>query len=99
MGRREQLESFVAQLGREFVRLEMEQHARKLRLYYLALRHGLTQGAFDVDVHWSEKLVLDWMKVLAMPSFEHAYPRRPRRSPCPKCLGSRNQQSVIHTDM
>lgn len=99
MGRREQLLSYVELLGREFVHREMDAHARKLRLYYLALRHGLTQGAFDVDVHWSEQMVLDWLKVLGVPPFESAYPRRPRRSACSRCKAVPSQQSVIHTEM
>ncbi len=100
MSRREEVLRYIEALGQEFVRREMDGHARKLRLYYLAVLHGLTtERAFDVDVHWSEKLVVDWLKVLGVSPFEQGYPRRPRKSSCSTCREARNQQSVIHTEI
>ena len=56
----------------------MHTHAAKLRVYYLALRRGLaTPGRSEVDVHWSEALVIEWFKLLRMPPYENAYPVRP----------------------
>jgi len=83
---RKGLVKMVETLGREFVRRGMNIHAAKLRLYYLALRRGLaTPGKMEVDVHWSEALVIEWFKLLRMTPYEKAYPVRPAQSHCIRC--------------
>jgi len=58
--RRPELVKMVGALGREFIRRGMHAHAAKLRIYYLALRRRLaTPGRSEVDVHWSEVLVVE----------------------------------------
>jgi hypothetical protein len=81
--RREELLTLVERLGREFRRRGMDEHLRPLRIYYLALRHGLTGGKLEVS--WSAQHTLDWLQTLRLPPFEDALPVRPERSPCPKC--------------
>jgi hypothetical protein len=78
----------------------MHQHAAKLRFYYLALQKGLvSRGKREVDVHWSEALVLEWFKLLRLPPFEHAYPVRTARSRCTQCAELPGQQgSSLHTE-
>lgn len=99
MGRDGELLRYVERLGAEFRRREMEAHLRKLRVYYLALRRGLTQGRHELDVHWSEALVLEWLKLLQLPPFERAYEVRPGRSACRGCAQKRDHQSAIHTEL
>ena len=101
MGRmgNEELLRQVAQLGREFVRRGMDIHARKLRLYYLALRHRLASpGRREVDVRWSEELVLEWLKVLRLPPYEAAYEIRPRGAGCGRCQKTTNDRTALHTE-
>jgi hypothetical protein len=96
---REELLGTVERLGREFVRRGMAAHARKLRLYYLALRHRLASaGKHEVDVRWSEELVLEWFKVLRLPPFQHAYEVRPRGAGCGKCQKTTNDRTALHTE-
>ena len=83
---RKGLVKMVEALGREFVRRGMNTHAAKLRVYYLALRRGLaTPGRNEVDVHWSEALVVEWFKLLRMPPYQNAYPVRTAQSHCSRC--------------
>lgn len=83
--RREELLGLVTRLGREFSRREMKEHVRVLRLYYLALSHGLVRGGASIDVHWNEAQTTTWLEALRVPPFEHALERRPLNSPCPIC--------------
>ncbi len=90
---RPDLVKMVGVLGREFVRRGMHAHAAKLRIYYLALRRGLaTPGKSEVDVHWSEALVVEWFKLLRMPPYEKAYPVRAAQSHCSRCKERPNNQ-------
>lgn len=75
----------VRLLGREFVRRDMQVHARKLRVYYLALRHGLVGESHELDVHWNGPFVRTWLETLQLPPFEKALPSRPRGSLCAAC--------------
>jgi len=89
----------VEQLGREFVRRGMEVHARKLRVYYLALRHRLASPhKGEVEVRWSEERVLEWLKVLRLPPFEGVYGVRPWGSGCLRCEKTGNDRTSIHTE-
>jgi hypothetical protein len=85
MGRDELLER-VRRLGAEFRRRGMEEHLRPLRVYYLALRAGLTQGKLDVS--WSPEHTRMWMQALRLAPFEDALPIRPVRADCPRCGGA-----------
>jgi hypothetical protein len=83
----------VAVLGREFVRRGMHAHAAKLRLYYVALRRGWAASSrSEVDVHWSEDLVVEWCKILQLPPYEHAYPVRTAHSRCSRCKDRSNNE-------
>ncbi len=93
---REELLPLVVRLGRAFARRGMREHALKLRLYYFALRHKMTRGN-DLEVRWSERLVVDWMKTLRVPPYDSALPIRPRASSCTSCK-QRGQQPWIFTD-
>jgi hypothetical protein len=82
---REALLQHVERLGREFVRRGMRAHAQKLRLYYLALQKGLASPRHEVDVHWNEPFVLEWLRTLQLPPYADAYPVLPRGASCPRC--------------
>ncbi len=76
----------VVQLGRAFRERGMGMHARALRLYWLAVRHGLASGdRAVVKVEWNSDAVIEWLKVLRVPPWEGAYPVRPRGSSCRRC--------------
>jgi hypothetical protein len=81
---REQLLEFVIALGCEFSRRGMADHCARLRLYYLALRHGLDSARHRVEVHWDEELVLEWMRLLRLPPFRDHYPVRDTTG-CERC--------------
>lgn len=74
---------YVTLLGKAFRGRGMDQHLRDLRVYYLALRHGLTSN--KLEIRWSDAFVIEWMKTLCVPPFEKAYPLRPRGGACPRC--------------
>lgn len=99
MARDDELLRYVERLGVEFLRREMDAHVKKLRVYYLALKRGLTQGRHELDVHWSEALVIEWLKLLKLAPFDQAYEVRPKRAPCRACAQKRDHQSSVHTDM
>lgn len=91
---RAELLHYVERLGREFVRRGMNDHARRLRLYYLALKHGLTTKGNDVEFRWSEAFVVEWMRTLKVPPYKDDYPSRPRNSKCLKCNDRSSQPSI-----
>jgi len=75
----------VTTLGAAFRERGMEEHLRRLRLYWLATRYGLLKGRNELDVKWSEAHVIDWMKTLRLAPFEGAYTERKPGSGCPAC--------------
>lgn len=77
-----ELLKLVIALGREFRRRGMHEHAKKLRLYYLAVKSGLTVGAHEADLHWSEEFTIEWMKTLRLPPFENDFPVHPQGWKC-----------------
>lgn len=79
MPSKEELLAQVTTLGGEFRRLGMAAHVKRLRLYYLAVKHGLTTRGNDVELQWSEELVLEWMKHLRIPPFDAPESKAPRR--------------------
>jgi hypothetical protein len=82
---RARLLDLVVRLGREFSRRGMREECRRLRLYYLALDHGLAAGRHRVEVCWDEDLVLEWLRLLRVEPFEGDYPVRPTTS-CASCV-------------
>jgi hypothetical protein len=84
MDRRELL-SRVTRLGRAFRALGLEDQAHRLRLYWLAVRHGVVRGRNEVDVKWNEKLVEQWLEALRLPPFEDALPVRAAGAGCGRC--------------
>lgn len=94
---RQELLPLVVQLGRAFRERGMNAHLAKLRVYYFAVQKGLTSGAHELDVRWSERFVLDWLKTLRVPPYEDAIPLRPRSSGCETCR-ARGDQPWIYTD-
>ena len=82
---RSELLALICRLGAEFRRRGMSEHLRRLRVYYLAVRHRLTRGRNELDVRWSEAHVLDWLRALQVPPYDRAWPVRPRGSGCPTC--------------
>ena len=81
--RRTELLEWVERLGREFRRRGMDEHLRPLRVYYLALRHGLTTGRLDVA--WSAEHTRLWLEALRLPPFEDVLASRPLGTVCPRC--------------
>ena len=81
---RDQLLDFVVALGCEFSRRGMPDHCQRLRLYYLALVHGLDTSRHRVEVHWDEDLVIEWMRLLRLPPHRDHYPLRDTTA-CGRC--------------
>ena len=67
----------VVRLGREFSRRGMREECRRLRLYYLALEHGLCTRQNRIEVAWDEQLVIEWLRILRVPPHHRHYPVRP----------------------
>jgi hypothetical protein len=93
--RREELLVLVERLGHAVGVRSMRAHLRMLRLYYLALRHGLTEPDHSLRMEWSEETVLEWMRLLHVPPYEHAYPPRAEGSPCSRCGPSTDQPVCV----
>jgi hypothetical protein len=75
----------VERLGREFARRGMKEHARSLRLYWLALKNGLTDAKGVVNLQASPDWVSEWNGLLRLPGAEGHYPVLPAGAPCPEC--------------
>jgi hypothetical protein len=70
---RSRLLALVAQLGAEFRRRDMAEHCRKLRLFYLAVKHRLdVRGRVQID--WTADMVVEWMRTLRLQPYQDAYP-------------------------
>jgi hypothetical protein len=90
--------ALVKTLGREFVRRGMDSHARALRIYYLAIRHGLARSEGNVEVNWSHRHTEEWLKMLRIPPFQNAYPLFGRGNGCPRCHRKRGHQVSVRTE-
>jgi len=75
----------VTRLGEAFRERGMDEQVRRLRLFWLAAKHGLLKGRNELDVRWSEAHVIDWMKTLRLPPFEQTLPLRAQGQGCPTC--------------
>jgi hypothetical protein len=71
---RSRLLQLVVRLGGEFSRRGMAEHCRRLRVYYLALQHGLDTGRGRLEVHWDEDLTIEWFRLLRLPPYQDHYP-------------------------
>ena len=90
----------VVRLGREFVRRGMAQHARVLRLYYLAVKAGLVGAGGEVEVRWDRALTEEWMKTFRVTPFEQHYELRPPGVPCFRCWAvPGNERSSARTEL
>ncbi len=90
----------VQVLGRAFVRRGMREHAEKLRVYYLALRKGLTEGPQEkLEVKWSAPFVRDWMRTLRLPPYQNDFPLRSRGAGCFRCPRSVNTAASVHLEL
>lgn len=74
----------VVALGVEFSRRGMREECRRLRLYYLAIKHGLAAEHHRVQLHWDEDLIVEWLRLLRLSPFEHHYPVRTDMA-CDRC--------------
>jgi hypothetical protein len=81
---RARLLELVVALGGEFSRRGMMDHCDRLRLYYLALRHGLDSTRHRVELHWDEGIVIEWMRLLRLPPYQDHYPLRESNA-CAAC--------------
>jgi hypothetical protein len=72
-------------LGEEFSRREMHDHVQRLRVYWLAARHGLLKGRNELDVKWSEAHLVDWLQVLQLAPYQGVLPVRAPGQGCPRC--------------
>ena len=89
----------VATLGAAFRERGMQEQLRRLRLYWLATRHGLLKGRNELDVKWSEAHVIDWMKTLRLAPFEGAYTERKPGSGCPTCPSEQGMIPSARVDL
>jgi hypothetical protein len=91
--------AMVKRLGDEFRRRGMRAHVAPLRIYWLALRHGLVQDReHALRLTLSEETVVEWLKVLRLPPYEDAYRVRPTGSACPSCVGGDTRASEVATE-
>jgi len=83
---RASLLDMVQRLGEEFRRRGMRTHLAPLRIYWLALQHGLVRDErHALALTLSEETVVEWLKLLQLPPYQHAYRVRPAGSACPSC--------------
>ena len=96
---RESLLQLVTRLGHAFTARGMGAHARMLRVYFLALRHGLADSRNAVRVSLTEEAVLEWLRTLRVPPFdspeEGGYRVQRRGEGCGTCAGRGETPTVI----
>ncbi len=96
---RDALLEMVQRLGDEFRRRGMRTHVTPLRIYWLALRHGLVQDEHHgLHLTLSEETVVEWLKVLRLPPYQTAYRVRPTGSTCPLCLPPQGRAGEVSTE-
>ncbi|HXX31428.1 MAG TPA: hypothetical protein VEJ89_12060 [Myxococcaceae bacterium] len=89
----------VRRLGDEFRRRGMQAHLVRLRVYWLALHHGLVRDASHaLHLTLSEDAVVEWFKLLRLPPYQHAYPVRPTGSACPACAPGGGPATEVVTE-
>ncbi len=87
---RSRLLQLVTLVGRELVLRGMRDHAKVMRLYYLAVHYGLTSGKHAVDLRWDEDFIVEWARLLGLPPHATDYQVRPRHSKCARCPDERD---------
>ncbi len=96
---RKALLKMVHQLGGEFRRRGMRTHVTPLRIYWLALQHGLVQGEeHGLHLALSEETVVEWFKLLRLPPYQAAYPVRPMGSACADCPAPQGRANEVTTE-
>jgi hypothetical protein len=87
----------IATLGEAFRAREMEEQLRQLRLYWLAVRQGLTKRNGDLDVKWSEEHLVTWMQTLQVPPYDRALAVRRKGGGCPTCGAGQGTTPSVQT--
>jgi hypothetical protein len=96
---REALLQMVHRLGGEFRRRGMRTHVTPLRVYWLALKHGLVQDEeHALHLALSEETVVEWFKLLRLPPYQGAYSVRPPGSVCPDCPPPEGRANEVTTE-
>jgi hypothetical protein len=96
---RQALLGMVHRLGDEFRRRGMRTHVAPLRVYWLALQHGLVQDEqHALHLTLSEETVVEWLKVLRLPPYRDAYRVRPTGSACPSCAPHQGRIGEVATE-
>jgi hypothetical protein len=96
---RAELLSMVKRLGAEFRKRGMHGHLAPLRLYWLALRHGLVESdRHGLHVQLSEEMVVEWFKLLRLPPYERAYPVQSPGARCPQCRPGEGPATEVVTE-
>ena len=96
---REALLQMVHRLGGEFARRGMRTHVAPLRIYWLALKHGLVQDEqHRLHLALSEETVVEWFKLLRLPPYQAATPVRPTGSSCPECPPREGRAREVTTE-
>ena len=96
---RAELLGMVKRLGAEFRRRGMHGHLAPLRLYWLALHHGLVQQErHGLHVQLSEEMVVEWFKLLRLPPYERAYPVQSPGARCPQCKPGEGPAAEVVTE-
>jgi hypothetical protein len=89
---REALLQMVQRLGVEFARRGMRSHVAPLRIYWLALKHGLVEEEqHGLHLALSEETVVEWFKLLRLPGLPGGSPVRPTGSSFPPCPSARGK--------
>jgi len=77
----------------------MHGHLAPLRLYWLALRHGLVESErHGLHVQLSEEMVVEWFKLLRLPPYERAYPVQAPGARCPQCRPGEGPATEVVTE-
>ena len=92
---RDEWSEHLARLGDAFVRRGMAAHARLLRLYWLAMRHGLLGPDGKLEVRLTREGLLEWLRTLRVPPFHAAYAVQRRGEGCRACAASGAQPTVL----
>lgn len=92
-----ELDALVRAVGHEFHKRKMADHLRPLRLYWLALNHGLLPSSRLLRVDWDARLTEEWAKLFKLPGHK-PYPEKPRGSRCP-CETTQGHPVDTHTAM
>lgn len=91
------LEPLLRQLAAEFTRRDMRGHVELLRGFYRRYARAKHASVLAAKPVWEVDLVLEWMCMLRIPPFEHAYAVLPGVTKCPTCVGIASPTSGVFT--